>query len=235
MDSFQGGRNRVEKVTVRNPPKLRVLIADDHALVRAGIRALVERLSGFEVVGEAANGRDAIELTRQSRPDIVAMDVTMADLNGVEATERIRREVPETKVLILSMHDAQEFVVRALRAGAAGYLLKDAAREELEVALRTVGAGKRYLSPEISRRAIESNLRQGQEAANTLERLTARQREILQMIAEGKTTKEIALLLNLSAKTVESHRAQLMDRLRIHDVPGLVRYAIRQGMVTADR
>jgi DNA-binding NarL/FixJ family response regulator len=211
--------------------KFRVLLADDHALVRAGVRMLLEKLTWVEVVGEANDGREAMELTRSQRPDLILADISMAGLNGLEVADRIAKEFPKTKVIILSMHSNEQYVTRALRGGAAGYLLKDAAQEELELALRTVRAGQTYLSAAISRQVIERHL-QGED--NSGEKLTSRQREILQLIAEGKNTKEIASVLGLSAKTVEAHRAQLMERLKIRDVPGLVRYAIREGVITAD-
>jgi DNA-binding NarL/FixJ family response regulator len=212
--------------------KFRVLLADDHALVRAGIRMLLEKLTWVEVVGEASDGREAMELTRSHKPDLILADISMAGLNGLELADRIAKEFPKTRVIILSMHSNEQYVTRALRGGAAGYLLKDAAQEELELALRTVRAGQTYLSAAISRQVIERHL-QGEED-NSGEKLTSRQREILQLIAEGKNTKEIASVLGLSAKTVEAHRAQLMERLKIRDVPGLVRYAIREGLITAE-
>jgi DNA-binding NarL/FixJ family response regulator len=212
--------------------KFRVLLADDHALVRAGIRMLLEKLTWVKVVGEASDGREAMELTRSHKPDLILADISMAGLNGLEVADRITKEFPKTKVIILSMHSNEQYVTRALRGGAAGYLLKDAAREELELALRTVRAGQTYLSAAISRQVIEKHLQR--EDDNSGEKLTSRQREILQLIAEGKNTKEIASVLSLSAKTVEAHRAQLMERLKIRDVPGLVRYAIREGVITAD-
>jgi DNA-binding NarL/FixJ family response regulator len=213
---------------------MRILLADDHSLVRAGIRSLLEKISGVEVVGEASNGRTALELIKTELPDLVLMDVAMRDLGGLEALPRITKNFPSVKVIILSAHANEEYVIRALRSGAAGYMLKDAATLELELAIRAVTQGKTYLSPSISRTVIESYLERVGNASSPIEQLTARQREILQLVAEGKNTKEIAGLLDISVKTVEAHRLQLMARLDIHDVPGLVRYAIRSGLVSSD-
>jgi DNA-binding NarL/FixJ family response regulator len=213
---------------------MRVLLADDHALVRAGIRSLLEKIPGVDVMGEASNGREALELIRTELPDLVLMDIAMRDLGGLEALPRITKNFPSVKVVILSAHANEEYVIRALRSGAAGYLLKDAATMELELAISSVAQGKTYLSPSISRTVIDSYLERVGSASSPIEQLTARQREILQLIAEGKNTKEIAGLLEISVKTVEAHRLQLMARLDIHDVPGLVRYAIRSGLVSSD-
>ena len=211
-----------------------VLLADDHVLVRAGIRTLLEKIPNVKVVAEAASGREALEMVKTELPDLVLMDIAMADLNGLEALSRIAKDFPDVKVMILSAHANEEYVIRALRSGAAGYMLKDAAMAELELAVSSVRAGKTYLSPSISRTAIDSYLERMGDVVSPLEQLTSRQREILQLIGEGKNTKEIASNLEISIKTVESHRLQLMERLRIHDVPGLVRFAIRTGLVSAD-
>ena len=213
----------------------RVLLADDHALVRAGIRALMEKISSVEVVGEAGTGREALELVRSTLPSIVLMDIAMTELGGLEALPRITKDFPSVKVIILSAHANEEYVIRALREGASGYMLKDSATTELELAINSVTQGKIYLSPSISRTVIDDYLQRVSGAVSPLEQLTSRQREIVQLIAEGKNTKEIAAELNISIKTVESHRLQLMDRLDIHDIPGLVRYAIRSGLVSAER
>ena len=216
-------------------PSMRILLADDHTLVRAGIRSLIEKMpAGIEVIGEAANGREALELIRSMAPNVVLMDIAMKELGGLEALPKITKNFPNVKVIILSAHSNEEYVIRALRSGAAGYMLKDAATQELELALRAVDEGKTYLSPSISRPVIDSYLERLDSAASPIERLTSRQREILQMIAEGKNTKEIAARLDISVKTVETHRLQLMGRLGIHDVPGLVRYAIRSGLVSPE-
>ncbi|HEV3148453.1 MAG TPA: response regulator transcription factor [Chthoniobacterales bacterium] len=213
----------------------RVLLADDHALVRAGIRALMEKIPNVEVVGEAGTGRKALELVRSTLPNIVLMDIAMTELGGLEALPRITKDFPSVNVIILSAHANEEYVIRALREGASGYMLKDSATTELELAINSVIQGKVYLSPSISRTVIDDYLQRVSGAVSPLEQLTSRQREILQLIAEGKNTKEIAADLDISIKTVESHRLQLMDRLNIHDIPGLVRYAIRSGLVSAER
>jgi DNA-binding NarL/FixJ family response regulator len=214
---------------------LRVVLADDHALVRAGLRALLERLPGISVVGEAGNGREALELARTTVPNLVLLDVSMAGMGGLEALPRFAKEFPAVKVLILSGHPNEEYVLRALRGGAAGYLLKDAAEAELELAVRAVTQGQTYLSPPVSRTVIDSYLRRTEGEKGPMEQLTARQREVLQLLAEGRNTKEIAFILGVSSKTAEAHRAQIMDRLDIHDVAGLVRYAIRTGLISADK
>jgi DNA-binding NarL/FixJ family response regulator len=215
---------------------LRILLVDDHALVRAGIGELVQKLPGVEVIGEASNGRQALEIVQAQMPDLVLLDIGMKELNGLDVAERITRDYPGVKTLILSMHANEEYVLRALRAGACGYMLKDSAITELKLAIDAVLAGKTYLSPSISRSVIDSYLNRTAAPArkNSLELLTPRQREILQLIAEGNSTKEIAANLNLSAKTVETHRAQLMERLDIYDVASLVRFALREGLIQAE-
>lgn len=219
---------------------VRVLLAEDHKLVRAGIRALLQTLPGVEVVAEAGNGREALRLAEAHRPDIVFMDIAMSGMNGLEATTRIARDLPGTRVIILSMHASEEYVLQALRAGASGYLLKDAGTAELELAVTAVARGETYLSPAISKHVIDDHMRRvsgGQADAfgnNPFNKLTPRQREILQLIAEGHTMQDIARILSISLKTVETHRAQLMERLGIYDVPGLVRYAIRIGLVSSE-
>ena len=218
---------------------MRVLLADDHVLVRAGIRALLEALPEVEVVAEVSDGRAAIEQLLAKRPDIAFLDIGMPGLNGIEVAERAAREVPATRIVMLSMHNTSNHVARALRAGAAGYLLKDAAADELPVVLRAVSHGETYLSPAIAKHVVDGFLQRGTHARGTddslesvtLDGLTPRQREILQLVAEGRSTKDVAALLDLSIKTVETHRSQIMARLDIHDVAGLVRYAIRTGLV----
>jgi DNA-binding NarL/FixJ family response regulator len=210
---------------------MRILIADDHTLVRAGLTSLIARLPEMEVVAEAADGRQALRLVRDLQPDIVLMDIAMPGLNGLESAERIHGIHPKIKIIILSMHASEEYVAQALKAGASGYLLKDAATAELEMALKSVSMGQFYLSPAISRQVVDNFLRGGPMG---LDLLTPRQRKILQLIAEGKGTRDIAETLHLSVKTVETHRAQLMERLDIHDVAGLIRYALRKGLITAD-
>lgn len=214
---------------------IRVLVADDHKLVRAGMISLLNNLSGVEVVGEADNGRVAIDLVEELHPDVVLMDIAMSSMNGLEAAERIIGVHPECRVLILSMHSTEEYVVEALRIGVTGYLIKDAAASELEVAIRAVAHGERYLSPAVSTFLMDRYRVLTLWKEDTLQVLTPRQREILQLIAEGRSTKEIAGILKVATKTVETHRTQLMERLNIHDVAGLVRYAIRVGLISADK
>lgn len=213
-----------------------VLLADDHVLVRAGIRALLQNIAGIEVVGEASDGREALLLIRERQPDVVLMDITMPEMNGLEVVTRMRAEFPDVRVIILSMHTSEEYVLQAARAGVAGYLLKGARAAELELAVTAVARGESYFSPAVSRHLVDQMQRTEDVPAvlNPLERLTRRQREILQLVAEGNTTKEIANKLDISSKTVEMHRAQLMERLGIYDIPGLVRYAIRMGIISAD-
>jgi DNA-binding NarL/FixJ family response regulator len=217
---------------------IRILLADDHALVRAGIRALVQRVSGLEVVGEADNGREALRLAKLLNPNVVLMDIAMPELNGLDAIARILQYDPKIAVIILSMHESREHVLRALQAGASGYVLKNAAVDELEKAIRAVARGQKYLTPAVSEQVIASMTAPKGDAPgvqSTAESLTQRQREILQLIAEGRSSREIAAVLNISVKTVETHRSLLMERLNLHDVAGLVRYAIRVGLVTLDR
>jgi DNA-binding NarL/FixJ family response regulator len=227
---------------------IRILLADDHTLFRAGIRVLLENLNDVQVIAEAGDGREALSLVEAHQPHVVLMDIGMAGLNGLEATARIAKEFPYVRVIILSMHLNEEYVLQALRAGAAGYLLKDAAPTELEMALTAVTGGEVYLSPAVSKKVVDDYLRRvsgepsvaeplspGQTVEDRpFDILTPRQREVLQLIAEGKTTKEIAQILQISVKTVEMHRTQLMDRLDIHEIAGLVRYAIRAGLVMPD-
>ena len=209
----------------------RVLLADDHALVRAGIRSLLSTVPGVEVVAEAGTGQEAVALAEKLRPHVVLMDIAMHNLNGLDATARIVKRHPETRVIIVSMHASEEYALEALRAGASGYVLKDADLMELEQAIGAVTRGDTYLSPAISRHVIADYRRRVTEQSEPVDRLTPRQREVLQRIAEGLSTKEIAFKLSLSVKTVETHRAQLMERLNIHDVAGLVRFAVRVGLV----
>ena len=215
-----------------NPP-VRILLAEDHALVRAGIRSLLASVPDLEVVGEAGDGREALAILERIPADVVILDITMPGMNGLEAASRVAERWPATKVIILSMHSNEEYVSRALRAGAAGYLLKDAGTSELEAAIRAVVRGQTFLSAAVSRRApAGAGVAHGPTA---LEALTPRQREVLQLIAEGHSTKGTAAVLGLSVKTVETHRTQLMQRLAIHDVAGLVRYAMRAGLINPDR
>lgn len=215
---------------------LRVLLADDHTLMRAGLRKLVEGIQGFQVIAEASDGRETVRLAREREPDIVLLDISMPGLNGLDATALIVKAVPATRVVVLSMHTTEGYVLAALRAGAVGYVVKDAAVDELERALRAVGNGQGWLSPVVSRHLFDDYLRlaasrEDVPSAVGNELLTPRQREILQLVAEGCTTRDIAKRLCVSLRTVETHRAQLMERLNIHDVAGLTRFAIRSGLV----
>jgi DNA-binding NarL/FixJ family response regulator len=222
---------------MNNPAKpIRVMLADDHTLVRAGIRALLEKLPGVEVVGEAGDGREVLNLIKLHQPDVVLMDISMPGLNGLEAAVRMAKEFPDVRVIILSMHNNEEYVWRALKAGVAGYLLKKSATAELETALQQVVRGEIYLSREISTRLVKKFPLQGTaDRINPLEELTGRQREILQLIAEGQNTKGIAEILKVSPKTVEYHRMKLMGCLNIHDIPGLVRFALRVGLIPQEK
>lgn len=209
----------------------RILLADDHTLVRAGIRSLIESIDDVEVVAEAGDGREALELIAKHRPDVALLDIGMPGLNGLEVAKRTPQASPRTRIIILSMHADPAYVKKALRAGADGYLLKGASVVELPLALQAVMRGESYLTPKISSSVVERILAQDGDDSDPLDDLTTRQREILQLIAEGQSTKEIAGILDISVKTVESHRLRMMDRLDIHDVPGLVRFAIRAGLV----
>ena len=214
---------------------IRVVLADDHTLVRAGIRALLEKMAGVEVVGEASDGREVLELARKHRPEVVLMDVAMPGLNGLEAAARVVQELSDVRVIMLSMHDNEAYYWRALKAGAVGYLLKRGAKAELESALRQVMRGGIYLSREIATQMASKDPLQGLATWKTpLEQLTGRQREILQLIAEGRNTKGIADILKVSPKTVEYHRMKLMDGLKVHDIPGLVRFALRMGLISQE-
>jgi len=213
---------------------VRILLADDHTLILGGIRALLNAIEGVTIVAEVNNGRDAVAVAKAQEPNLVIMDISMKELNGIEATAQIKAEVPAVKVLILSMHTTEDFVRRALKAGAAGYLVKDSAPLELERAIEAVMRGEHYISSRVSGHLV-AGLADGAGAArSSIDSLTARQREILQLIAEGRSTKEIAFALDISIKTVETHRASLMDRLAIHDIAGLVLYAARNRLVSID-
>jgi DNA-binding NarL/FixJ family response regulator len=210
---------------------LRIVLADDHALVRAGLVALLQRCADFSIVGEAANGREALRLVQEIDADVALVDISMPELNGLETTARVTKEHPRTRVIILSMHADEEYVRQAILSGAAGYLLKTASEAELELAVRAVARGDNWLSPGVSKPVFEAYARSAEAPGGPFEVLTARQREVLQLIAEGHSTKDIAQRLQLSVKTVETHRGQVMDRLGIHGVQGLVRYALRAGLV----
>ncbi len=210
---------------------IRVLLADDHTLVRAGIRSLLKGLENVEVVGEAGDGQEAVRLAESLRPDVVLLDVGMPGLNGLDVAARLVTHDASIRVLILSMHTSEEYVLRALRAGCAGYLLKGSAVAELEIAVRAVARGETYLSPAVSKHVMDDYVRRTGGATDPIDALTPRQREVLQLVAEGNTSKDIADRLGVSFKTVEAHRAQIMERLGLHDVAGLVRFAMRMGLV----
>lgn len=213
----------------QNP--VRVMLAEDHTLVRAGIRSLLASLPQVEVVAEASNGAEALELIGEARPDVLLLDIAMAGLNGLETAARVRQAHPDVRVVMLSMYANEAYVAQALRAGASGYLLKDASPAELELALRAVMRAETYLSPAVSKYVVTDYLRRINSGAGGEEQLTPRQREVLRLIAEGHTAREIAEALTISVKTVETHRTLLMERLDIHDIAGLVRYAVRVGIV----
>lgn len=213
---------------------LRVVLADDHTILRAGIRALLERIDGVTVVAEAADAREALELVEQYDPDVLITDISMEGMSGLEAARRVRATHPSVKIIVLSMYGDEQSVREALHAGATAYLLKGAAIVELELALQAAAADQTYLSPAVSRHVIDGYLK-GTGGDSLRDVLTPRQREILRLLAEGRSTKEIAHDLQISVKTVETHRAQIMERLEIHDVPSLVRYAMRIGLIPPER
>jgi DNA-binding NarL/FixJ family response regulator len=216
---------------------VKVLIAEDHTLVRAGIRLIIEQLAAYEVVAEVGDGAAAVEKTIQLQPDIVLMDIAMPHLNGIEATERILKECHNTRVIILSMYASDQYILRALQVGASGYLLKKSATEELEMAFKAVLGGETYLSPPIAHFLVKDVMRQRDETPvpkSAFENLTTREREILQLIAEGMTNPDIAEHLNLSVHTVRTHRGNLMDKLNLHSQSEVTRYAIHMGIIQAD-
>ena len=221
-------------MTGNNLAPIHVVLADDHALVRAGIRALLEKIDRVEVVGEAGDGERALELVQDLQPDVILLDIAMPGLSGFDVLKEINEKSPSVKVVILTVHDSEDYALHALRSGAEGYLPKSAASAELELALDHVMRGEKYLSPSIARKVVFEYLKGTHSGRAELAHLTPRQREVLTLISQGHSTKDIARILNISVKTVETHRAQLMERLDIHDVAGLVRYAIRTGMVKLD-
>jgi DNA-binding NarL/FixJ family response regulator len=214
--------------------QIRVLLADDHKLVRAGIRSLLEKLSDIEVVAEAGNGLEALRLVEEHQPQVVLMDIAMPDLNGLEATRRLAKDFPDVPVIILSIYSDEEHVYQALRAGAAGYLLKGAAIEELELAIRAAAQGETYLSPPISKPVIMEYVRRTNADLGSTERLSPRQSQILKLMANGESMKQIGLELGISVKTVETHRSALMARIGVRDIAGLVRYAVKHGLIDLD-
>ncbi len=214
--------------------KTRILLVDDHQLVRAGFRALLKQVPAVQVVAEAADGCEALDLFKRYRPDVVLIDIAMPRLNGLEAIARITKEFPNAMAIVLSMYANQEYVIQAMQAGARGYLLKEDAVSELKTAIKTVVSGELYFSPRISEQLTHPDLEKVGVRYDPLAKLTSRQCEILQLIAEGNNTKEIAFLLKVSVKTVEAHRTHLMHRLGINDIPALVRQAMRSGLVPSE-
>lgn len=210
------------------------MLADDHKLFRAGIRALLRTLSDIEIVAEAADGREAIRLVAARHPDVVLMDLLMPNLNGLDAAARIVRAFTRTRVVILSMSADEDSVLKTLRAGAIGYLVKTADPAELELAIRAAAEGQSFLSSVVSQHVVDACLRRVGQEQSSLERLTPRQREVLQLVAEGHSTKQIAVKLEISVKTAEAYRGELMKTLEIHDIASLTRYAIRAGLVSVD-
>ena len=217
--------------------KTRVLLAEDHTIVRKGLRSLLDKETGIKVVGEAEDGREAIAKAEELHPDVVVMDIAMPGLNGLEATRQIKKRFHDIKIIILTMHTNKEYVSQTLKAGASGYLVKKAAPDELISAINAVHKGNSFLSPSISRMVIDEYIQRSKEISEGeegFEQLTVREREVLQLIAEGRKTREIAELLYISIKTVETHRAHIMNKLDIHSTAELTRYAIRKGIISSD-
>jgi two-component system response regulator NreC len=213
---------------------IRILLADDHVVMRNGLRLLLERQSNLKVVGEAADGREAVELAATEKPDVVVMDIAMPHLNGVEAARQIVIRSPHTAIAILSMHSDESYVIRSLKAGARAYLLKDSAEADLISAINAITEGKSYFSPAVRNLLKEDYMRQLDEAGSedSYDLLTTREREVLQLVAEGKSNKEVANLLNLSLYTVETHRTHILQKLNLHSVPELILYAVRKGIIS---
>jgi DNA-binding NarL/FixJ family response regulator len=220
--------------TLVDKKAIRILLADDHNIMRRGLRLLLERQAGFEVVAEAADGREAAERAEATRPDVVVLDIAMPNMSGIEAAQRIRAVLPQAAIVILSMHSDEGYVLRALKAGAKGYLLKDSAESDLIEAIKAVSEGKAFFSPEISKILVEDYVRDMRKrgAEDSYELLTAREREILHLLAEGKSNKDIATLLDLSLYTVETHRRNLQDKLNLHSLAELILYAVRKGVIS---
>ena len=208
--------------------RIRILLADDHAVVRQGFKMILDAEADMEIVGEAGNGRQAVDLAEQLRPDVVVMDVAMPELNGIEATRRLASSVPHARVIALSMHKDSVYVREILRAGARGYLLKDSGAADLVAAIHAVASGESYLSPAVSNAVLDDYRRH---VTNPIDLLTSREREVLQLLAEGKTNKEIAGVLNLSVYTVDAHRGRIMEKLNLHSITDLVRFAVRNGLI----
>lgn len=213
---------------------IRVLLADDHTLIRAGLRMVVVSQPDFTVVGEASDGREAVALAEQLKPDVVVMDIGMPSLNGIEACRQIHDSLLGTQVIMLSMHSDEGYVLRALKAGAKGYMLKDSAEADLASAIRAVTAGKSFFSPAVSKILLEDYMRKLKRtgAEDSFDLLSPRERQVLQLVAEGKSSKEVANLLSLSVYTVETHRAKVMQKLNLHNIPELILYAVRKGVIS---
>jgi len=215
--------------------KIKVLLVDDHAIIREGLRSLLEKQPEMEVIADTEDGRKAVEFVREQLPDVVVMDITMRGLNGIEATRQITRDFPAVKVIALSIHSKKRYVTDMLSAGASGYILKECLFDELVQAIRAVVAGGRYLSPKITDVVVDDYVKRLSAVSNSpLETLTSRQREVLQLVAEGKSTKQIALVLHVSTKTIEANRRQIMDKLDIHSIAELTKYAVREGLTTLE-
>lgn len=215
-------------------PPIRILLADDHSILREGLRVLLDRQDEFAVVGDASNGREAVEMAEKHDPDVVIMDLAMPGLNGIEATRRIIARSPRTAVVILSMHSDESYILRSLKAGARGYLLKDSLKADLIDAVRAAVRGKSFFSPKVSQVLKEEyvNELEARGAEDTWELLTDREREILQLVAEGKTNKEIAAVLNISTYTIDTHRSHILQKLNLHSAPELILYAVRKGIIS---
>ena len=214
--------------------QIRILLADDHTVLRDGLRLILERQPGFVVVADAGDGREAVALALEHSPDVVLMDIAMPGMNGIEATRRIVEKLPRAGIVILSMHSDESYVIRSLKAGARGYLLKDSMKADLIAAIQAVAAGRSFFSPKVSRLLQEDFVRAmaGKGADDSYDLLTDREREILQLVAEGKTNKEVANLLDLSLYTVETHRTHILQKLNLHSVPELILYAVRKGIIS---
>jgi len=212
---------------------IRIILGDDHSVIRRGLRLVLEQQKDFEVVGEASDGREAVSLAEAHKPDIAVLDITMPNLNGIEAARQITAKGPATSIIMLSMHADESFVLRALKAGARGYVLKEAPEADLVQAVRLVSGGKSFFSPAVSRLLVEDYVRrlQDKDIEDSYDLLTSREREILQLIAEGKSNKDIANMLNLSLYTVETHRSNILEKLNLHSVPELILYAVRKGVI----
>lgn len=213
---------------------IRIVLADDHVVMRNGLKLLLERQPNFEVAGEAANGREAVEICEELKPDVLVVDIAMPNLNGIEAARQIAAKLPQTAIVILSMHSDESYVLRALKAGARAYLLKDSAEADLINAIRAVSEGKAFFSPAISKMLVDDYVRRLEQRGvdDSYELLTTREREILQLLAEGKSNKEVAAMLNLSLYTVETHRGNILQKLNLHSVPELILYAVRKGVIS---